>query len=203
MNGNSQVPGFNGCNASIVGSTEGALYKNELTEDSVLWYWRKPLCRQVPLYFEKKLKKGPFNAYKYVLRENVYDRSENLTEDCFRGFFQLLPNGFSDVSRCFYGMSSIFLHLNNASWVSHSQFDQLLWLFPFRYAICCIKSTLLRTISESIDGKIGGFETGSTETSKLHHCWTDYGRADWSECTLSKQCHYSKFARIHRWNPSI
>lgn len=101
------MPGFDTsrgeCNASIVGSTEGALYKNHLTEESVLWYWRKPLCRQVPLYFEKEVQKGPFECLKYVLRENVYDRMENETEDCYKGFFQKLPDGFSDLSKCFYG----------------------------------------------------------------------------------------------------
>lgn len=101
------MPGFhldrNECNASIVGSTEGALYKTHLNEESVLWYWRKALCRQVPLYFEKKLQKGSFEAYKYVLRENVYDRMDNLTEDCYSGAFEMLPNGLSDLSKCFYG----------------------------------------------------------------------------------------------------
>lgn len=107
MNGDSVVPGFNlangDCNASIIGSTEGAFYKNQLTEESVLWYWRKPLCRQVPLYYEKRVQKGPFEAYKYILRENVYDRMENETADCYKGFYQTLPNGLSDVSKCFYG----------------------------------------------------------------------------------------------------
>lgn len=101
------MPGFDisegECNASIIGSTEGALYKNRLDENSVLWYWRKPLCRQVPLYFEKKLKEGDFEAYKYVLREDVYDRFENETADCYKGFKQQLPDGLSDVSKCFFG----------------------------------------------------------------------------------------------------
>lgn len=117
VNGGPVVPGFDvehsECNASIVGSTEGALYKTRLTEESVLWYWRKPLCRQVPLYFEEKVQKGPFEAYKYVLRENAYDRYENLTHDCFKGFNTRLPNGLSDVSKCFFGriLHSVFFHL--------------------------------------------------------------------------------------------
>lgn len=115
------MPGFDvahgECNASITGSTEGALYNNRLTEDSVIWYWRKSLCRQVPLYFEKKVQKGPFEAYKYVLRENVYDRFENETVDCYKGFFQLLPDGLSDVSKCFFGKRILFLYqiINNFS----------------------------------------------------------------------------------------
>lgn len=107
MNGDTVVPGFHlergECNASIVGSTEGAFYKNQLNENSVLWYWRKPLCRQVPLYYEKKVQKGPFEANKYILREDVYDRIENETADCYKGFIQTLPDGLSDVSKCFFG----------------------------------------------------------------------------------------------------
>lgn len=106
VNGDTVVPRFDKkyeCDASIDGSSEGALYKTHLTEDSVLWYWRKPLCRQVPLYFEKKVQKGAFEAYKYILRENAYDRMDNLTSDCYKGFNEILPNGLSDVSKCFYG----------------------------------------------------------------------------------------------------
>lgn len=116
VNGGSVVPGFDvehgECNASIVGSTEGALYKTHLTEQSVIWYWRKSLCRQVPLYFEQKVQKGPFEAYKYVLLENVYDRTNNLTDDCFKGFDKQLPDGLSDVSKCFFGnvIHNRFLH---------------------------------------------------------------------------------------------
>lgn len=101
------VPGFNpeygDCNASIVGSTEGALYNTHLTKNSVIWYWRKSLCRQVPLHFEKEVQKGAFLAYKYELRENVFDRTSNLTTDCFKGFYEVLPDGLSDVSKCFFG----------------------------------------------------------------------------------------------------
>lgn len=109
------MPGFDvahgECNASIIGSTEGALYKNRLTEDSVLWYWRKPLCRQVPLYFEKKVQKGPFEAYRYILRDDVYDRFDNETLDCYKGGFQLLPDGLSDVSKCFFGKFHFIFYL--------------------------------------------------------------------------------------------
>lgn len=110
MNGGTVVPRFNveygDCNASIVGSTEGALYNTHLTKESIIWYWRKPLCRQVPLYFEKEVQKGAFLAYKYELREDSYDRSNNLTADCYKGFSEVLPDGLSDVSKCFFGMYS-------------------------------------------------------------------------------------------------
>lgn len=111
MNGAPYVPGFDvargDCNASIVGSSEGALYKTNLTEQSVLWYWRKALCRQVPLYYEKKVEKGLILANKYVLLENVYDRFEDLDADCYKGRYELLPDGLSDLSRCYFGKNSI------------------------------------------------------------------------------------------------
>lgn len=118
MNGIPTVPGFNvgngDCNASVVGSSEGALYKTNLTENSVMWYWRKALCRQVPLYFEEKVQKGPFLANKYVLLENVYDRFEDIESDCYKGS-QTLPDGLSDLSKCYYGRwtkSLVFLTQN-------------------------------------------------------------------------------------------
>lgn len=116
MNGATVVPGFDlsrgECNASVIGSTEGALYKTHLTIESVLWYWRKSLCRQVPLHFEKTVQKGAFEAYKYVLRENVYDRMVNASEDCYKGSTSTLPDGLSDLSKCFYGtIIKLFLHI--------------------------------------------------------------------------------------------
>lgn len=111
MNGNTVVPGFNleygDCNASIVGSSEGALYKTNLNENSVMWYWRKALCRQVPLYFEKIVQKGPFEAYKYVLLENVYDRFNDSEMDCYKGPAEILPDGLSDLSKCYFGKLAI------------------------------------------------------------------------------------------------
>lgn len=130
VNGNSAVPGFNtdygDCNTSVVGSSEGALYKTNLNEKSVLWYWRKALCRQVPLYFEKRVQKGPFEGLKYVLRENVYDRFENLDNDCYKGMRELLPDGLSDLSKCYYSKSHIPLKRNVHSIMMHFQICHLL-----------------------------------------------------------------------------
>lgn len=110
MNGDTVVPGFNteygDCNATIVGSTEGAIYNTHLTNESVIWYWRKALCRMVPLHFQKTVQKGAFLAYKYQLKVDVYDRTPNLTADCYKGFYELLPNGLSDLSKCYFGKAS-------------------------------------------------------------------------------------------------
>lgn len=100
------VPGFNpeqgDCFASLVNSTEGALYPQFMKKETVLWYWRKTICRTVPLYFEKEVKLGSILAYKYVLKDDTFDRLDNLKEDCYKGN-NVLPSGLSDLSRCYFG----------------------------------------------------------------------------------------------------
>lgn len=91
------------CNESLIGSSEGALYPQKCTNETVLWYWRKTLCRVVPLHFDSEVQRGNLKAYKYVLRDDVYDRFVgNRTSDCNKGVD--LPDGLSDVSKCFFGM---------------------------------------------------------------------------------------------------
>lgn len=146
VNGAPFVPGFDvaygDCNATVVGSSEGALYKTNLTEHSVMWYWRKALCRQVPLYFEKKVQKGSFLANKYVLLENVYDRFNDSESDCYKGREKELPDGLSDLSKCYFGLNTCLI-------LPLCALHQVI-LF-FRHAVCSIKSTLLRTLSKSAD----------------------------------------------------
>lgn len=160
VNGGAVVPGFDvsggECNASIIGSTEGALYKTHLTTASVLWYWRKSLCRQVPLYYEKTVQKGDFEAYKYVLRENVYDRMVNESDDCYKGNIDPLPDGLSDLSKCFYGMLTDIDTQISCNFFMMLPWKNCLFVFCFgRYAIRCIESTFLRTLSEHIDRSTG------------------------------------------------
>lgn len=91
------------CDATIVNSSEGAFYNTHLTHDSVIWYWRKAICRPVPLHFAHEVQKGSLLAYKYDLRENVYDRLNDSAQDCYKGLFHYLPDGLTDVSKCYYG----------------------------------------------------------------------------------------------------
>jgi hypothetical protein len=102
----STVPRFHpekgDCDASIKGSNEGALYPQMLTKNSVLSYWRKTLCRAVPLYFDSEVQIGKLLGYKFRLREDVYDRFKNVTADCYKG--SNLPDGLSDLSKCFFGL---------------------------------------------------------------------------------------------------
>jgi scavenger receptor class B, member 1 len=101
------VPGFfpekGDCFATIANSTEGAIYPQYLTKNSVLEYWRKSLCRKVPLYFEKEVERDSLTLYKYTLPPNVYDRYDNLTADCYKGMSKTLPDGLTDISKCFMG----------------------------------------------------------------------------------------------------
>lgn len=147
MNGDTVVPGFKlqygDCNASIIGSSEGAQWKTNLNEASVMWYWRKALCRQVPLYFEKTVPKGIFTGYKYVLLENVYDRSNDSETDCYKGPAQTLPDGLSDLSKCYYGKINLFGSEHHAIDLKYKKS-----LFINRYAIRSIESPFLWTLSE-------------------------------------------------------
>lgn len=115
-NGRSTVPGYKledgDCNASLINSTEGVVYPQGLTKNSTLVYWRKTICRPAFLNFEKSIKINNIEAYKYTLRQDIYDRLQNSTADCYKGFDEdeQLPNGLSDVSKCYFGIY-IFLQL--------------------------------------------------------------------------------------------
>ncbi|KAL7046309.1 hypothetical protein ACKWTF_002538 [Chironomus riparius] len=103
-NDHPNVPRFNidsgACNASLKGSTEGAIYPGLASKETVFWFWRKTLCRKVPLFFEKEFSMYNLKAYKYVLRYDVFDRNNDTEADCYKG--DNLPNGLSDVSKCFF-----------------------------------------------------------------------------------------------------
>lgn len=108
VNGITTVPGFHvdrgDCDATIINSTEGVSYGQHVTQDTVVWYWRRTLCRPIPLYFTKEVKMGSLKAYRYELRVDAYDRSPNSSADCYKGFVDELPSGLSDVSKCFFGL---------------------------------------------------------------------------------------------------
>lgn len=93
------------CNADLLNATEGAIYPNRVEKDVILWYWRKSVCRPVPLYFQKEVQIGSLNAYKYITHVDWYDRKKNLTQDCYKGFGRKpLPDGLSDMSNCYSGL---------------------------------------------------------------------------------------------------
>lgn len=104
-NGGTTVPGFQpekgDCDANIEGSTEGALYPQLINNDTELRYFRKSLCRPVSLHYEEEMQMGNLKAYKFILRDDVFDRFKNRTADCYKG--SDLPDGLSDLSKCFFG----------------------------------------------------------------------------------------------------
>lgn len=94
------------CDATVINSTEGVVYGQHITKDTVLHFWRRSMCRTVPLHFERTIRMGHLDGYKFLLGANVYDRfDENSTaEDCYRGNgYTALPDGLSDLSKCYYG----------------------------------------------------------------------------------------------------
>lgn len=103
------APGYNlergDCNADLMNSTEGAFYPNQVEKDAILWYWRKTVCRPIPLHFLEEVQIGSLKANKYITHVDWYDRKQNLTEDCYKGFGKKpLPDGLSDVSKCYSGL---------------------------------------------------------------------------------------------------
>lgn len=141
INGAPTVPRFDlsrgDCDASIVNASEGALYNSQLTHDSVLWYWRKALCRKAPLHFTQEVQKGWLRAYEYVLRPNVYDRFNDTEKDCYKGFMQTLPDGLTDVSKCYYGKNFLQFSQNYLFIESTSNHHH------FRHSIGCITPAFL------------------------------------------------------------
>lgn len=89
------------CNASIGGSSEGAIYRQMIAKTDVLRYWRKSLCRPVDLYFEGEVQVGALKGYKFIQRQDSYDRFANKSADCYKG--DDLPDGLTDVSKCYFG----------------------------------------------------------------------------------------------------
>lgn len=81
------------------------MYRQRLTKKSVLKFWRKAICRTVSLHFDKEVKIGDISTYKYTLASDVYDRLPNKEADCYKGVYQELQDGLTDVSKCYYGKS--------------------------------------------------------------------------------------------------
>lgn len=127
------VPGFKlehgDCDASIVGATEGAIYPQHLTKNSTLFYWRKTLCRAATLYFEEEVQKGPLLGYKYVLRDDVYDHKDETKVDCYKGSSPTLPDGLSDLQKCFHS-KILLLHIPTVHFDSFFSLQTSQWQLP-------------------------------------------------------------------------
>lgn len=86
----------------------GAMYRQRITKDSTLTFWRKALCRTVDLHFVKELETHNILTYKYVLGPDMYDRKPSNETDCYKGTYSVLPNGLTDVSKCYFSKDFVF-----------------------------------------------------------------------------------------------
>ncbi|GLV36662.1 uncharacterized protein CBL_02503 [Carabus blaptoides fortunei] len=114
FDGTEYLPGHGvACGERIVNSTEGVLYPQYITKNITLRYWRKTLCRVIPLYYELERYMDNYNvmAYKFTKPNNAYDRKLDLDKDCHKGE-PTLPSGLSDVGKCYNGlpMAASFPH---------------------------------------------------------------------------------------------
>ncbi|XP_030041019.2 scavenger receptor class B member 1 [Manduca sexta] len=110
--GNPQLPGYDAkeCPDRIFGSTEGVMYQQHLTKSDVLLYWRKTVCKLMPLYFDSEVTLASVPLYRYNLSESVHERVSNET-DCY-DTHPSLPDGISDASKCYFDfpMTSSYPH---------------------------------------------------------------------------------------------
>lgn len=81
------------------------MYRQGITKSSVLTFWRKALCRTVDLYFEKEVEINEILTYKYTLGSDMYDRLPNNESDCYKGPYEELQDGLTDVSKCYFSKS--------------------------------------------------------------------------------------------------
>ncbi|XP_028161803.1 scavenger receptor class B member 1-like [Ostrinia furnacalis] len=100
--GHPQLPGYDPdvCPDRLYGSTEGVMYQQRLTKQDILLYWRKTVCKVMPLYFDEEITVDNVPVYRYNLSESVFERTSNGT-DCY-DTVPSLPPGLSDGSKCYF-----------------------------------------------------------------------------------------------------
>ncbi|KAL0858783.1 hypothetical protein ABMA27_011252 [Loxostege sticticalis] len=100
--GHPQLPGYDPeeCPDRLYGSTEGVMYQQRLTKQDVVLYWRKTVCKVMPLYFDQEITVDNVPVYRYNLSESVFERVSNGT-DCY-DTVPSLPPGLSDGSKCYF-----------------------------------------------------------------------------------------------------
>ncbi|XP_060809018.1 scavenger receptor class B member 1-like [Amyelois transitella] len=100
--GEPQLPGYDPdeCPDRIFRSSEGVMYHQRLSKTDVVLYWRKTVCKLMPLYFDSELVIDHVPVYRYNLSESVFNRVTNGT-DCY-DTQPSLPEGLSDGSKCYF-----------------------------------------------------------------------------------------------------
>ncbi|KAM3956108.1 scavenger receptor class B member 1 [Aphomia sociella] len=95
---NTSVP----CNR-IKGSYEGLMLPSHVSKDEILPIYRKAACRIMPFVFQGESRKNyNFNYYRFELAKTAFDNTSDYACSCTHN---CVPNGFVDVSNCYYGFS--------------------------------------------------------------------------------------------------
>lgn len=121
-----------------------------MTNETVINYFRKSICQVIPLTYNKATELHGLKVFEYELLPKVLKRKENLTTDCTRGQEEILPDGLSDMSRCYYNFPMVlslphFYGFENGTWlkrlvgfelICHYASQIILWsLTPFQSGI--------------------------------------------------------------------
>ncbi|XP_045535142.1 scavenger receptor class B member 1 [Papilio machaon] len=93
---NTSIP----CNR-IKGSYEGLMLPPMISKDVVIPIFRKQACRIYPFSFVDEMKgEYGFNFYRFQLQESAFNKTSEYACKCTKN---CLPDGFVDVSNCYYG----------------------------------------------------------------------------------------------------
>ncbi|XP_068624491.1 scavenger receptor class B member 1-like [Battus philenor] len=93
---NTSVP----CNR-IKGSYEGLMFPPMMSKDTVFPIYRRQACRIYPFSFAEEVNgEQGFKYYRYELQESAFSKSSEYACPCSHN---CLPEGFVDVSNCYYG----------------------------------------------------------------------------------------------------
>lgn len=112
LDGTSNLPNFSDdCIDKVTNSTEGVAYPQFITKNTTLKYWRNTLCKSATLTYSTDVTTYGINAYRYILPNTTFNRTEPSKDDCYRSQ-PVLPDGLSDVSKCHFGfpLASSFPH---------------------------------------------------------------------------------------------
>lgn len=129
FNGHRKIPGFDlekrkTCPIWLENATEGGNLPPYLTKDQTIKAWREDICTTVEFKYQKEMKWKNFNAYKYVIPSNSFNRLKNASLDCHKGKPGLeLPDGLIDSTVCSFDVPSAlsFPHYYGGSdfWKAH------------------------------------------------------------------------------------
>ncbi|XP_054280593.1 scavenger receptor class B member 1-like isoform X4 [Macrosteles quadrilineatus] len=104
-NGLPYLPQWEGapCNA-VSGASDGTKFPALIKPNDTILFFRKSLCRSMPLVRVGEEYRQGINGYRYVFRKQALDNGHNDTSNkCFCRKGNCLPAGLIDVTDCYYG----------------------------------------------------------------------------------------------------